>query len=210
MSTPGPGAYDVNRSKSSEQGSLNMVQVWGLGAQFPPTPEFIEATKVPGPKYDIVHSPRVGTPRGFSMGTGPMVPLTQDEIAWRKVPGPGHYNIYPAKDTQRSTHFGSGSLKPRFDMCYINPKTPGPDRYEIERAMTPRHAKKSRSAIISEPDSQAVSRIKDKLELIKRTPGVGEYNPSTGLEIGADNPARRRATSFGKSRGPVGGPIPSG
>ena len=92
------------------------MQVWGVGPQFPPTAEFIEATKVPGPKYDVVKRSQGGErlTKGFSWGSAPKLPLTPREIEWKKVPGPGHYEVGSTRQN-RACHIGSGHLTPRFE-----------------------------------------------------------------------------------------------
>ena len=189
MSTPGPGSYCVRRPKEFGHKSIHPVQVWGLGPQFPHTADFLEAIKVPGPKYDVVK--RQGgnkLTKGFSWGSTPQIPLTPREIEWRKVPGPGTYKASSPRHTG-ACHIGSGPLTPRFEMCYIDPKTPGPGGYDLDRALTPRQAPRNpRSAFISTADSPVVVKMKQQLEFIKATPVVGDYEPTTGKEINSVTP----------------------
>lgn len=186
------------------------MQVWGVGPQFPPTAEFIEATKVPGPKYDVVKRSEGGErlTKGFSWGSAPKLPLTPREIEWKKVPGPGHYEVGSTRQN-RACHIGSGPLTPRFEMCYIDPKTPGPGGYDIDRALTPRQApRRPRSAFIAHADSPVVVNMKQQLQVIKATPGVGDYEPTNGNEINKSRPwGIDIQRSAGRSRPAAGDPI---
>lgn len=178
------------------------MQTWGVGPQFPPSREYVETTKVPGPKYDIVTPFDLGRVKGFSFGTGPQAPLTPREIEAIKVPGPGRYNsVTPLNSHAKTPHLGSGTLTPRADMLYIDPRTPGPGAYDIDRALTPRHVAHARSANISRPDSDTVVEMKERLAQMKESPSVFDYETMTGVEIGADNAARHSAPYFSKSSG---------
>jgi len=211
QSTPGPGAYGLERPNDFGRKSTNAAQAWGFCPQFPPSVEFVENSKVPGPKYQIVHPFDGSTQmKGLSWGSSPQVPLTPREIEWNKVPGPGAYTCKSPRNTN-ATHLGSGSLRPRFEMCYIDPKTPGPAGYDIDRSLTPRHLRDAPSVGISRADSHVVVEMKKKLFAIKATPSVGTYDARTGIEIGRDNPSRRSAHDFtresGRERPANGDPI---
>lgn len=136
-----------------------------------------------------------------------MLALTPREIEARKVPGPGQYfeggtpqDLTTVPGPVRCTDIGSGPLTPRFDCCFIDPKTPGPAAYEIDRSLTPRHLKNSRSAAMGHADSQVVAKMKQTLEGIKVTPGPGAFESTTGMEIGSDGSVRR-AHYFSRSSG---------
>ena len=163
--------------------------------------ELVEVSKVPGPKYDIVTRFDLSAVKGFTWGSTPQVPLTPRQLEWKKVPGPGQYESRSPRDFNRARHIGSGPLTPRFDMCYIDPKTPGAGSYEVDRGLTPRHFANPRSAVMGRPDSCVMRKVKQQLEEIKATPSVGAYETSTGVEIGADNPARHRAAYFSRNAG---------
>ena len=199
-STPSPAAYRIKRPFDFGRKSLHAVQAWGLGPQFPPSRDYVEATQVPGPKYDIVNPFYLGCIKGFSFGTGPQAPLTPREVEATKVPGPGEYNVVVPRNTH-APHLGSGTLTPRSDMLYIDPKTPGPAAYDIDRALTPRHIAHARSANISRADSATVIEMKERLSQMKASPSVFDYETATGVEIGADNAARRSAPYFSRSSG---------
>lgn len=179
----------------------NAVQHFGRGPQFPDTREFVELSKVPGPKYDIVSPFDLSAVKGFTWGSMPQVPLTPRQVEWNKVPGPGQYESLSPCSFNRARHIGSGPLTPRFEMCYVDPKTPGAGSYEVDRGLTPRHVANARSAVMGRPDSQVMLKVKQQLEEIKATPSVGDYQTSTGVEIGADNAARRRAAYFSRNAG---------
>jgi len=196
--TPSPASYKIRQPRDFGWKSLHAVQTWGVGSQFPPSREYLEGRNVPGPKYEIVKPFDLGRVKGFSFGSGPQ--RTPREIEAIKMPGPGRYEV----DTPRSkhaTHIGSGPLAPRSDSLYIDPKTPGPGAYNMDRALTPRHVKNARCANISRADSATVVDMKIQLEKMKASPSVFDYETTTGVEIGADNAAMRSAPLFSRCSG---------